>query len=92
MGLWVRTLHVTGHPDDVARATDGHRQQLRERHAAGKLHLAGELAKGDGYMDVLDVADRHEAERLTADNPLVAMGLAAWTLREWSPIDPGDDG
>lgn len=88
MPLYVRTLLITGPPDEAGPAALAHREHLRELHRAGKLHLAGELGRGDGFLEILDVRDLLEAEELARASPLVELGLAAWTLREWQPFDP----
>jgi uncharacterized protein YciI len=86
LGLWVRTLLVTGPPDQVAAAAERHREHLRALHREGKLHLAGELAHGDGFIEILRVRDRLEAEQVARTSPLVELGLVAWTVREWTPL------
>jgi len=87
MPLYVRTLLITGvgeEPDDAARAHERHLQELR---SAGKLRAAGRFAAGDGYLEILDVADRKEAESLARASPLVEQGLASWMLREWVELE-----
>ena len=90
MPLYVRTLLVTGPPDQVAAATERHLEHLRELRREGHLHLAGELANGDGFVEILQVRDRLEADRIARSSPLVELGLAAWTVREWTPLDCED--
>ena len=87
MPLYVRTLLVTGPEDQVGPAAERHREHLRALHRAGKLHLAGELARGDGFVEILDLADLHEAGTVARSSPLVEDGLAAWTIREWTPLN-----
>ncbi len=84
MPLYLRLLTVSGSPDEVAAAAKGHIEQLDRLRAAGKLHLAGEFVNGDGFVEILDVEDRLEAERLTRESPLVERGLTSWSLREWT--------
>jgi uncharacterized protein YciI len=50
----------------------------------GKLRTAGTFNDGDGYLDIFEAEDRHEAESITRSSPLVEAGWASWTLREWS--------
>jgi len=83
MPLYLRLLMVSGPPDDVAAAAARHVEQLDGLRRAGQLQLAGEFVNGDGYFEILDVEDRHEAERLTRECPLVERGLTSWILREF---------
>ena len=73
---------VSGPTEEVAVAAKGHLDQLETLRDAGGLHLAGEFANGDGFFEILDVEDRHEAERLTRECPLVERGLVSCLLRE----------
>ena len=82
MPLYLRLLMVSGPPDEVATAAQGHAEQVDRLRAAGQLQLAGEFVNGDGFFDVLEVKDRLEAERLTREDPLVERGLTSWLLRE----------
>ena len=84
MPLYLRLLMISGSPDEVAAAAKGHVEQLDRLRAAGQLHLAGEFVNGDGFVEILDVEDRLEAERLTRESPLVERGLTSWSLREWT--------
>jgi uncharacterized protein YciI len=86
MAHYVRTLLVTGPPDEVAPAAEKHRAHLRQLKEAGKLRLAGEFANGEGFLEIFDVADRMEAEQLARSSPLVEDGLATWMLREWQEL------
>ncbi len=90
MPFYLRMLLVSGSPDEVAAAAKGHIEQLDRLRAAGKLHLAGEFVNGDGFVEILDVEDRLEAERLTRESPLVERGLTSWSLREWR-VSEGSD-
>jgi uncharacterized protein YciI len=83
MALWVRTLWVTATPEELERAREAHRRHLRELRDRGKLRLAGELGRGDGFLEVFEAEDRREAEAFARASPLVEDGLGAWTLREW---------
>lgn len=85
MPFYVRMLLVTGPDEDTRAASAAHAEHLRDLTRRGKLHLAGEFDDGDGYLEIFDVDDLHEAERINAESPLVRDGLAAWTLRKWSP-------
>jgi uncharacterized protein YciI len=88
MPFYVRMLLVTGPPDEVEPAAAKHREHLRELRAAGKLHLAGELGDGDGFLEILRAEDRLEAEALSRSSPLVEEGLGSWMLREWTESEP----
>ena len=85
MPFYARTLLITARPADAQDAIGRHREQLRELAASGKLHAAGELGKEDGFLDILSVKDRLEAEEITRSSPLVDEGLATWMVREWTP-------
>jgi uncharacterized protein YciI len=87
MPLYVRTLLATGPPAEVRQAAVGHRDHLRALHDAGKLHAAGEFANGDGFLEIIDVRDRLEAEKIARESPLVELGLGSWMLREWVPSE-----
>jgi uncharacterized protein YciI len=92
MPLYVRTLLVTGPPDEVEAAADGHRAHLRELHARGKLRVAGRLANGEGFLEIFEARDLHEAQAVGESSPLVAEGLSAWMLREWDELRFEDGG
>ncbi len=81
MPLWVRTILMTGPLKDTAAAAEGHREHLRALRAEGRLRLAGEIGKGDGFLEVFEAKDRRQAEATAAESPLVSLGLSAWTLR-----------
>ena len=83
MPLFVRTLLVTGPPDQVAEAAERHREHVRQLRADGKLRAAGEFKNGDGFLEILEVADLLEAERVARTSPLIEEGLGTWMLREW---------
>jgi len=82
MPLYLRLLMVSGPPDEVSAAAKRHVEQLDRMRTAGQLRSAGEFANGDGFFEVLDVRDRHEAERITREDALVERGLTSWILRE----------
>jgi len=84
MSLWLRMLLVTGPPDEVTALAPRHREQVRGLAAAGKLRAAGELGRGDGFVEIFEARDRREAEDVTRANPLVEAGLCSTLLREWS--------
>ncbi len=87
MPLYVRTLLVTGPRDEVEEAAVKHRGHLRELRRRGKLRLAGEFEGGQGFLEILDVVDLHEAEEIARSSPLISEGLGAWMLREWVETD-----
>lgn len=87
MPLWVRTILMTGPLKDSAAAAEGHREHLRALRAKGLLRVAGEIGKGDGFLEVFEAEDRREAERVAAESPLVSLGLSAWTLRPWQDAE-----
>lgn len=87
MPLYVRSFLATGPPDQVRQASVGHREQLRELQRAGKLHVAGEFANGDGFLEILRADDLLDAEAITQASPLIEQGLGAWHLREWLPTE-----
>ena len=77
---------VTGPAEQVGPAATAHRDQLRELREAGRLRIAGELADGDGFLDIFEAVDRMEAEAICRSNPLIEQGLVSWMLREWSEL------
>ncbi len=82
MPLYLRLLMVSGPPGEVAAAAKRHADDLERLRADGRLRFAGTFVNGDGYFEVLDVKDRHQAERLTRECPLVERGLTSVLLRE----------
>ena len=87
MPLFVRTLLMTGPPDEVAEVAEGHREHLRQLHAAGRVRAAGEFKDGEGFLEIFEAADRMEAEAIARSSPLVEAGLGTWMLREWIELD-----
>jgi uncharacterized protein YciI len=87
VSTWVRWIRVTALPDEAAPAIEAHLAHVRELAALGKVRLAGAFPDGDGFLEILEVADRLEAEALTRESPLVALGLAAWSVRPWIEVD-----
>ncbi len=83
MALFARMLWFSGSIEEVEEACVGHAEQLQRLSDEGRLHFAGTFGDDDGYFEVIDVADRHEAERITRASPLVEAGLTSWTLRVW---------
>lgn len=88
MPLYVRTLLVTGAPEDVEAAARGHREHLRRLRDEGRLRAAGEFRQGDGFLDIFEAKDLLEAEQTARSSPLVEEGLGAWMLREWTELEP----
>jgi uncharacterized protein YciI len=86
MPLWVRTMLSSGPLDEVERAAQGHRRQIEELRAAGRLRAAGELDDGDGFVDIFEAADLLEADAIARADPLVEGGLVAWTVRRWTEL------
>ena len=86
MPLWVRTVLVTAKPEDAAPALAAHLEHVQELRRNGKLHAAGAFTREDGFLEIFEAADLHEAEAIARASPLVAEGLAAWHLREWIPL------
>jgi uncharacterized protein YciI len=87
MPLYALTMLVTGPPEEAEPAAQEHRRHLRALKGDGKLRFAGELKEGDGFVELLDTADRMEAEAIARSSPLVEGGLATWMLRECTEID-----
>ena len=86
MPLYVRTLFITVAPAEAAEAVRLHRAHLADLKSRGKLHLAGELGRGDGFLEILSVEDLREADAVARESPLIELGLTSWTVREWTPI------
>lgn len=83
MPCFVRTILVTGPEVDVAPARRDHLSHLAQLKAAGKLRAAGMFPRGDGYLEIFEAKDLHEAEAVARSSPLVTLGLGTWMLREW---------
>ena len=87
MALWVRTLLVTGPPDEVTVAAERHRDHLRDLRDRGSLKIAGEMGETEGFLEVYEAADRKEAEEIARSSPLVEDGLGAWMIRPWKDVE-----
>jgi uncharacterized protein YciI len=89
MPLYVRTLLATAAPEEIEAVVGEHRRQLRELHARGKLRAAGEFQNGDGFLEIFEAQDLHEADAIARSSPLVEEGLVAWMIREWVETELG---
>ena len=87
MPLYVRTLLVTGPPDEVEAASAKHEKHVRELKKRGKLRAAGAFSNGGGFLEIFEAKDLFEAETIARSSPLVEEGLGAWILREWEELD-----
>jgi len=81
MALYVVTLLVTTPPGEAGDAVRRHRERLARLRAEGRLRFAVELAGGEGFVEVLEVADLLEADEVARSSPLVEDGLCAWLIR-----------
>ena len=95
MMLYLRLLLTTATPGEAAEPRRRREAWEAAVRAEGSLVASGELADGDGFFDIVRVADRHAAERLHASDPLVEFGVVAGTLHrldtfhgEPTPKDP----
>lgn len=86
MPFYVRTILVTGPEDDVTPARRDHLAHLAQLKAAGKIRAAGTFPRGDGYLEIFEAKDLHEAEAIARSSPLVTLGLGTWMLREWDEL------
>jgi len=86
MPFFVRTILVTGPEDDAAPARRDHLAHLVQLKSAGKIRAAGKFPRGDGYLEIFEAKDLHEAEAIARSSPLVTLGLGTWMLREWEEI------
>ena len=84
MPYFVRTILVTGPEDEVDAARREHVAHLARLADAGKIRAAGAFARGDGYLEIFEAKDLHEAEAIARSSPLVELGLGTWMLREWN--------
>ena len=82
MPLFVRILLVTGPLDEVEAAAGKHREQVAELNARGKLRHAVVFKNGQGFLELFEAADLHEAEAITRASPLIEQGLGSWLLQE----------
>jgi len=86
MPHFVRTILVTGPEEEVGPARDAHVEHVRELRAAGKIRAAGAFARGDGFLEIFQAKDLHEAEAIARSSPIVEQGLGTWMLREWEEL------
>jgi hypothetical protein len=89
MPLYARTILITGSPREAAAAVEQHRRHLRDLDSRGQLRFAVELDDGEGFLEILELKDRLEAESISRSSPLVERGLAAWMLRSCVELDRG---
>lgn len=87
MPLYVRTLLVTGPPEEVEQASRSHLRHLQELRSRGKLRSAGEFKNGDGFLEILEATDLREADEIARSSPLIEAGLGTWMLREWVELE-----
>ena len=86
MPYWVRTILMTVPADEVREARQGHLEHLRDLAAARKLKAAGEFRGGEGFLEIFEALDLHEAEAIARSSPLVSEGFGTWMLREWCEV------
>ena len=86
MPYFVRTILVTGPEEDARQARREHLTHLSGLVAEGKIRAAGAFTRGDGYLEIFEAKDLHEAEAIARSSPLVTLGLGTWMLREWEEI------
>jgi hypothetical protein len=86
MSLWLRIVLVTGAPDEARALAERHREVVRALAGQGTIHMACELGRGDGFVEIFEARDRREAEEATRALPLIEAGLGPMILRE---IEPG---
>lgn len=98
MKHWFATIHRTPRRDEVS---DEYALSVLKAHTAyfkwlgqnGKCLVAGPFAEqnidhnGSGFY-VLAAENEVEANKLAADDPLVAEGLYDFNLREWMKVVP----
>jgi hypothetical protein len=80
--IYLRLILLTGPVADVEVSAPARAAQIEALRGAGKLLATGTMRDGEGYVDVLRVADLHEAEKLAREDALIAGGLGTWVLRE----------
>jgi hypothetical protein len=74
------------------RARPAHRQRLAQRHAAGKLVMAGPWHDDSGALLVFR-ADRAGMDAILAGDPYYRTpGVSVTALRRWEPIVGGQSG
>ena len=86
MPYFARTILVTGFEADVQAARRDHLAHLARLAAMGKIRAAGSFSRGDGFLEIFEAKDLHEAEAIARSSPLVELGLGTWMLREWTEI------
>ncbi|MBE3557546.1 MAG: hypothetical protein IMW91_10910 [Firmicutes bacterium] len=64
-----------------------HLQWVFEKQRESKIEAGGRFADGSGGMIIYTVSDFAEAQRLAAEDPIIAGGARSFVLHEWLPID-----
>ena len=85
--LYARILWITVPPDEASAAVEKHREHLRELRASGKLRHAGAFSRDEGFLEIFEAEDLHEAGAIVQASPLVEAGQCSWQLREWKELD-----
>jgi uncharacterized protein YciI len=80
-------LWITVSPDGLEDALEKHREHLRDLRERGKLRAAGAFTRNDGFLEIFEAEDLHEAEEIVRASSLVEDGLCSWQLREWTELD-----
>jgi uncharacterized protein YciI len=78
---WLRSVRITATVDDAREAVSGHLAQVERFREQGRLVWAAAFADDDGFVEAFRAEDRLEATALAEASPLIARGLAAWSLR-----------
>jgi uncharacterized protein YciI len=79
--LYHRLILITGPPDGIEAAAKAHLEQIDLLRAQWKLRGAGRFRRDEGFFEVFEARDLHEAEDLAREDPLIAAGLGSWILR-----------
>ncbi len=87
MPLYARILWITVPPEEAAVAVKKHREHLRELRERGKLRHAGAFSHDEGFLEIFEAEDLHEAGAIVHASPLVEAGQCSWQLREWVEVE-----
>ncbi|MFE1357579.1 MULTISPECIES: YciI family protein [Streptomyces] len=84
--LFVLRLHYTATEEDAAPFVPGHVAFLERHHGTGTFLLSGQtVPTSDGGVILAHGPERAAVERLAAEDPFVANGVAAYTITAVTP-------
>ena len=87
MPFYMRTVLVTGTPDELEKVVEERRRHIAGLRAEGKIRISGEFVRGDGFVEIFEAVDLLDADRMARSDPLVEAGLATWMIRELEQLE-----